>query len=230
MVYNQMGLKNQEWVRDMLLYGTGVLYVTWRDGKPCIENIPLRDFFVDPTSTCMVQGINPARYAGFQYLADSKVLAADMIYDATENKMVKRYQNLDKVGFDKDNKNGGGNGDGASMDKVFKDAFAGSTLGDQATERQIWVIHLEDLLTGRIYEIGNRKQFIYNKPTWCQREEREEKVDVEVEGQIIQTTRKLDEIKPFLPFAVLRDYVDTSQFYGDGEMAVIMGDAELLND
>ena len=238
MICNQMGLKNQEWVRDMLLYGTGVLHVTWRDGKPFIENIPLRDFFVDPTATCMVQGINPARYAGYQYLADKKVLEREMIFDpeaegedGEKGAMVPRYKNLDKIGFDKDNKSGGaGQGDQSAMDKAFKDMFHGSTLGDQATERQVHVIKLYDLLSGRMVEIGNRKEFIYSEPTWCQREEMEEEVEVEVDGEMVKTKRKLDEIKPFLPFAVLRDYVDTSLFYGDGEMAVIMDDSELLND
>jgi len=251
MIYNQMGLKNQEWVRDMLLYGTGILYVAWEDGKPKIENIPLRNFFVDPTSTGMVQTINPARYAGYQYLADKIVLERATIFDAEatpngkaedldpvssdaerpqKGAWVPRYKNLDIIGYDKENKGGAGNGDNSSMDKIFKDAFAGSTLGDQATERQIWVICLHDLFTGRVYEIGNRKAFIYNEKTWCQREELVEEIEVEVDGQLVPSTRKLDEIKPFLPFAVLRDYVDTSQFYGDGEMAVILEDNELLND
>lgn len=231
MVYNQMGLKNQEWVRDMLLYGTGILYVTWKDGKPCVENIPLRDFFVDPTSTGMVQTINPARYAGYVYLADKDVMARQQIYDADKDEFVPRYKNLDKIGFDKENNSGGaGAENGHEMDKVFKDAFAGSTLGDKATEKQIYVICLHDLMTGRVYEIGNRKEFIYDEPTWCQREEIEQDVEVEVDGEIVQTKRKLDRIEPFLPFAVLRDYIDSSQFYGEGEMAVIMHDNELLND
>ena len=249
MIYNQMGLKNQEWVRDMLLYGTGILHVTWVDGRPLIENIPLRDFFVDPTATGMVQTINPARYAGYQYLADKRVLERQMIFDPNatpDNKdedgdtldgepvkqgaWVPRYKNLDQVGYDKENKNGSSQGDNSAMDKAFKDLFAGSTLGDQATDQQIHVIKLYDLLTGRIYEIGNRIGFIYDEPTWCQREEQSEDIEVEVDGQVITTQRKLDEIKPFLPFAVLRDYVDTSQFFAEGEMAVIFGDAELLND
>ena len=243
MVCNQMGLKNQEWVRDMLLYGTGILHVSWRDGKPFIENIPLRDFFVDPTATGMTQTINPARFAGYQYLADKEALERELIFDpeattpdvegAPENQAkkgawVKRYKNLELIGPDKETNSNGG--DNASMDKAFKDMFAGSTLGDKATERQVHVIRLYDLHTGRVYEIGNRKQFIYNEETWCKREEIQEDIEVEVDGQVIKTKRSLDEIKPFLPFAVLRDYVDTSQFYGDGEMAVLMPDNELLND
>lgn len=239
MAYNQMGLKNQEWVRDMLMYGTGIIHVTWEKGRPRIENIPLRDFFVDPTSTGMVMTLNPARYAGYQYLADKRSLERQEIFDpeadgeteGAKGKWIKRYKNLTTIGFDKDNKNGGGgSGDNAAMDKVFKDLFSGSTLGDQATEMQVHVIKLYDLFTGRLYEIGNRKDFIYNEETWCQREELTEKVDVEVDGQVVSIDRKLDAIEPFLPFAVLRDYVDTSQFFGEGEMAVLFNDAELLND
>lgn len=229
MLINRMGLKNQEWVRDMLLYGTGVLSAGWEKGRPCIDNIPLRDFFVDPTSTCLVEGIRPARYAGYVYLADKRSLERELVYSEKENKMVPRYKNLDKIGFDKEN--GTGSETGKDIDKVFKDAFAGSTLGDKATERQVFVICLHDLDTGRIYEIGNRKEFIYNEPTWCQREEMTENVEVEdPDGEMVPVTRKLDKIEPFLPFAVLRDYVDSSQFYGEGEMSVIMEDNERMND
>lgn len=227
MVCNQMALKNQEWVRDMLMYGTGVLHVTWKEGKPFIENIPLRDFFVDPTSHGMIQTTNPARYAGYEYLANKKELEGIEIYDAEEKKWVKKY-NLSKVG-NRPSETGSG-GDTYTMDKAFKDLFKGSTLGDKATEDQIHVIKLYDLTTGRLVEIGNRRSFIYNKPTWCQRKEMTRKVEVEVDGQVIETDQKLDAIKPFLPFAILRDYIDTSQFYGSGEMELLINDAELLND
>jgi hypothetical protein len=215
----------------MLLYGTGILHVSWRDGKPFVENIPLRDFFVDPTATGLVQTINPARYAGHQYLADRTTLEREKIYDAEKKEWVSRYSNLEKIGYDKNNKNGGGGADdNASMDKAFKDMFNSSTLGDKATEKQVHVIRLYDLYTGRVYEVGNRKDFIYNEPTWCQREEMSEDIDVEVDGQVVKTQRTLDKIDPFLPYAVLRDYVDSSVFFGEGEMQLLFGDNELLND
>jgi hypothetical protein len=236
MICNQMGLKNQEWVRDMLLYGTGVLHITWRNGKPWIENIPLRDFFFDPTSTGMVQTVSPARYAGFEYLADREVLSRQTVYDAKQKKYVPKYD-LSKMKVTKEGEtepapdgSGGDNNTGHKMDKAFKDMFKGSTLGEKATARQMHVIVLYDLLTARLVEIGNKKAFIYNKPTWAQREEVIEPVQVEVDGQIVETERRLDAIDPFLPFAVLRDYVDSSQFLGSGEMEVLIHDAELLND
>lgn len=224
---NQMGLKNQEWVRDMLLYGTGVLGIEWRDGEPFIFNIPLRDFFFDPTSTGLVQTLNPSEYAGYEYLANKETLKREKIFDAEKNAWVPRYNNLDNLG--PTDKKGGASGI-KGMDKAFKDMFRGSTLGEVATEDQIHVIKLHHLPTGRIYEIGNKKAFIYNKPTWCQREEMKRNVIATVDDEDVPYEQKLDEIKPFLPFAVLRDYIDSSQFLGTGEMALIMHDAELLND
>lgn len=227
MICNQMALKNQEWVRDMLMYGTGVLHVTWKEGKPFIENIPLRDFFVDPTSTGLTQTTNPARYAGYEYLGNKTDMEKIEIYDAEQRKWVKKYDLSNVSGRPSET---GSDGDTYMMDKAFKDLFQGSTLGDKATADQVHIIKLYDLTSGRIVEIANKKKFIYNKPTWCQRKEVTRTVQVDVDGQTIDTVQKLDEIKPFLPFAILRDYIDTSQFYGSGEMELLINDAELLND
>lgn len=229
MVDNQMGLKNQEWVREMLLYGTAVLGAEWRNGKPFIFNIPVRDFFVDPTSTGLVNTLNPAEYAGYVYLQNKEYLKRQKIYNAEEKKWVDRYNNLEKIGP----KDGGksDDADNKGMDKEFKDMFAGSTLGDDAAKDQVFIIKLHHLPTGRIYEIGNRKEFIYNEKTWCQRDEMTRLAEVDgPEGETIEVEQKLKEIEPFLPFAVLRDYIDSSQFYAEGEMALLIYDAELLND
>lgn len=230
MYCNNMDLKNQEWVRDMLMYGTGILGVEWRKGKPFIFNIPLRDFFVDPTSTGLVQTISPARYAGYEYLQDKDVLAREKIYDSEQKKWVPRYKDLDKIG--KDDTGGGANGTPSNKgtDKQFKDMFNGSTLGDKATERQVHVIKMYDLMTGRLYEVGNRKALIYDEPTWCQREEVSRQNKMDVDGKEVAYNEYLNEIEPFLPFAVLRDYIDSSQFYASGEMDLIFHDSELLND
>jgi len=229
MTGNQMKLKTQEWVRDMLLYGTGILHITWEDGHPVIENIPIRDFFVDPTSTGMVQTTNPAEYAGYEYLANKESLKRMEIFDAEANAWIPRYKNLENLG---PKPSANGDGDNKGGDKAFKDMFNGSTLGESASKDQIHVIKMYHLPTGRIFEIGNKKEFIYNEPTWCQREEvtREAFVLNPETGKDEQITQKLDAIKPFIPMAVLRDYIDTSQFYAEGEMALLIYDAELLND
>lgn len=235
MICNRMGLKNQEWVRDMLLYGTGVLGVEWREGKPFIFNIPLRDFFFDPTATGMVQTLTPAQWCGYEYLGDKQAMKAEKRYDANhKNKdgsmgaWVPRYNIPEDIGTP--DVKGGNQAGKTSMDKAFKDMFQGSTLGDSATENQIHIIKLHHLPSGRIYEIGNKKAVIYDQPTWAQRKEIT-RTEVEIiDGQEVEFTRKLDRIKPFLPFAILRDYIDSSQFLGAGEMELLYADAELLND
>jgi hypothetical protein len=224
---NQMGLKNQEWVREALLYGTAILHVTWRDGKPFIDNIPLRDFFVDPNASSMVSSGKPvARYAGFQYLASKEVLRNSQIYDASQDKMVPKYKNIEEMG----NIPVGQDGQGKFMDKVFKDMFQGSTLGPDALDNQVHVILLYDLDSGKQVEIGNGKEFIYYDDIQYQREEETREVDVIIDGNPSKSKQTLDAIDPFIPFAVLRDYIDTSLFYGEGEMAVLLDRAEMLND
>lgn len=230
-IANRLAITNQQWIREMELYGTSILHIGWEEGRPKIENIPIRNFFIDPTAT----SLHNARYAGYVYLADGDALKGEKIYDAEKGEWVPRYQNLEKVGFDKDNKSGTANAGETVLDKVLKDGLNSSTLGDKATEKQVAVIRFYDLPTGRIYEIGNRKEFIFNDETWCKRDEHTETVTVEVDDERglpaqVKVERKLDEIKPFLPFAALRGYVDPSLFYAEGDMALIMGDNELLND
>ncbi len=235
---NQIGLKKQEWVREMLLYGTAILHITWRNGRPFIENIPLRDFFVDPNASAMTSAGEPvARYAGFQYLTSKEALRAARVYDPETDAMVPKYSNLDDLGLVPvgDNQDGMGK----FMDKTFKDMFQGSPLGADAMENQVHVILMYDLDTQKLVEIGNGKQFIFYDDIPYQREEQTKEEEITLPdpadptGQALVTKkvkRKLDEIEPFMPFAVLRDYVDTSLFYGEGEMAVIMDRVEMLND
>lgn len=239
MLCNQMGLKNQEWVREMLLYGTSIMHVTWRDGKPYIQNIPLRDFFVDPNASAMTENGQPvARYAGFSYLASKEVLRNTMIYDAKTDGMVPKYKNLDNLGLVPGSSSS--TGDGRQTDKEFKDQFQGSTLGQDAMKDQVAVTLMYDLDSGKMVEIGNNKEFIFYDSIPYQREEQTKQVPITVNttdpttGQITtedkMETKKLDEIEAFMPFAVLRDYVDSSLFYGEGEMAVLLDRAEMLND
>jgi hypothetical protein len=219
MGYNNMSLKSQSWIRDMANYGNGILHYAWRDGKVYIENIPLRDFFFDPTSTGLVKTQTPARYAGFEYIASRDELEATMIYDPDKNEMVKKYD-LTDIGDAP-----AYSGDNTGMDKRFKDMFNNSTLDQSdAVQRQVHVILIYDIVSGKIMEIGNQRKFIYYADSHLQRKE---------ETRTNPTTgqeEKLDEICPFLPFAVVRGYIDTSLFLAEGYMSVMMGDSELLND
>lgn len=224
---NNFDLKNQIWVRDMIIYGTGVLHMAWREGKAYIENIPLRDFFFDPTATDLVRTQTACRYAGFEYLASKDSLEATMVYDPDENGMVAKYD-LTDVGD-----NPITNGDTLAMDKTFKDMFNGSTLDQaDAVQRQVHMVLIYDIVSGKTMEIANMKKFAYYEDTTLMRksESRAHPNPPMVDGRIINSTQKLDAIDPFLPFAIIRDYVDASLLLGEGEMAKIIGDSELLND
>lgn len=226
---NQMGLTTQEWFRDALLYGTGILHITWMNGKPFIDNIPLRDFFVDAAAKSMTRAGRPvARYSGHLYLASKNVLKNTMIYDANKDKMVPKYQNLDQVGLVQPNDPGGY---GKFIDKVYKDMFIGSPLGADALADLVLVCLMYDLDSNSVTEVGNFQQIIYQDDLQYQRDEKTREVDViQPDGTTAKLTQKLSEVEPFMPYAVLRDYVDTSLFYGEGEMAVILDRAEMLND
>lgn len=230
---NNIGLVNQEWVRDMLIYGTGILYITWENDKPRIQNIPIRDFFVNPQATALVNpdGSPNAMYAGFVYLGDKDTMKRELIYDPEQDKMVPKYDpvQLDRIGF----ATAGAAGNTKITDKQYKDQFNGSTLGVEAPLHQVFIAKLYDLNSGMEVEIGNDKEIIFSQEIPFQRDQITKTVQVQDPtnpGNMIPSKKVLDKIDPFLPFAVLRDYVDTSQFYGGGEIELIADRAEELND
>lgn len=216
---NHMGTKAQSWVRDSILYGTGVLHVTWDATKniPVIDNVPLRDFIVDPTAT----SLENARYAGFRYLADREVLKKMQVIDPETGDLVPKYKNLDNVDTE-------AKATSADMDKQKKEQLVGSTLG--VNDRQLEVVLIYYMDTGKVVEIANRCQVIREVDTPFQQKERTRKVEVMMSGVPSMTNKKLDKIDPFLPFAILRNTIDSSLFYGTGDVEVIMARQEVLND
>lgn len=220
---NNMGLRNQEWVRDMLMYGTGVLHITWQDGKPKIDNCPLRDFFVNPEAT----SAEDWRYAGMVYLGNREQMKKQQIYDAKSDTWKPKYADLDEV---PNTPVGQADGNVKVTDKQFKDQFQGSTLGTDAPIKQMFVVLIYDLDSGKVLEIANQQTIIYQDDIPYQRDAQTRMTSVVVDGKPVQTPQQLDAIDPFIPFAILRDYIDTSQFYGEGELAVISDRQEMLND
>lgn len=219
---NHMGVKAQSWVRDSIIYGTGVLHVTWNAklNIPQIDNVPLRDFFVDPTAT----SLENARYAGFRYLADLEGLKKMMVIDPKTGKSVPKYKNLDKVRSDALS--------GPSteeMDKQKKEQLVGSTLGTD-NERQVEVILTYYMDTGKVVELANRAQIIREEDTPYQMEEHKQMVEVMVQGVPAKTEKTIEKIDPFMPFALLRNIIDPSLFFGTGDVEVIMDRQEILND
>lgn len=218
---NHMGTKAQSWVRDSILYGTGVLHVSW-DGvrkMPKIDNVPLRDFIIDPAATTLEN----ARYAGFRYLADLELMKKEQVINPETGELEPKYKNLDKVNT------GAISASKEEMDKQKKEQLLGSTLGTNQ-DRQIEVILLYYMDTGKLVEIGNRCVVIREVDTPYQLPERERMVEVMVNGVPTMQPKKIEKIDPFLPFAVLRNTIDSSLFFGTGDVEVIMDRQESLND
>lgn len=219
---NHMGTKAQSWVRDSVLYGTGILHVTWnaKEKRPQIDNVPLRDFFIDPTAT----SLENARYAGFRYLADLEGLKKMQVMDPETGELVPKYKNLENIRTDALSEP-----TAQEMDKQKKEQLIGSTLGTD-NERQVEVILTYYMDTKKVVEVANRTQVIREVDTPYQIQERERSIEVLVDNVPQQSAKQLDPIEPFFPFAVLRNTIDSSLFYGTGDVEVILDRQETLND
>jgi len=142
---NDMSLIVVPWVKDMLVYGTGILFTHWNINRPKIYHQPLRDFFVDPMAT-RPSAQTDARYMGRRFLASKDELKSYQVLDPTTGEFVPLYENLDKIDLE-------GSTDDEDFDKDKKDMFQGSTV-NRADHKQIEVI--EYWTKDRIITIGNR--------------------------------------------------------------------------
>lgn len=223
---NHMGTKSQSWVRDSILYGNGVLHITWDADRnmPCIENVPLRDFFVAPEATCL----EDARYIGFRYVGDLDALKAAEVTDPITGNLVKKYKNLDSVMPENGTMNAP-----ELMDKEKKESLLGGSNVATEDDKQVEIIlmyYIEEG-KGRICEIANKCVVIRDVETPYQKDE--ETVEVEVvglDGVPKKQSRTIPEIKPFFPFAILRNTIDSSLFFATGDVASIIDRQETLND
>lgn len=223
---NHMGTKSQSWVRDAILYGNGILHVTWDADRniPCIDNVPLRDFFVDPTAT----SLEDARFAGFRFLADKEALKSEEVLDPETGELVKKYNNLDAV------TPSASTGDSPElMDKANKESLMGGSTVGKDNERQIEVLLIYYMEKGKekLVEIANRCAVIREIDTPYQQDEMEQEVEViGTDGVPMTQTKTIEAISPFFPFALLRNTIDSSLFFATGDVEVIIDRQETLND
>lgn len=219
---NNMTSKVQDWVHDMLVYGNGIMMVSWEGDMPHITNIPLRDFFVDPTAVHMNKPGTPGypKYAGYRYLTSVEELKNRKLVDPETGDMKLLYRNLDKIA------NTEPSGDDP-VDKTAKEQLLGTTLS-QGTESQVEVIVY--YTRKKKIVIANRSVVIYDGDNPYQRSASKKQVDSIIDGMPVSTTVDIPEIKAFLPFAILRNYVDSSLFYAKGDVEVVLGRQERLND
>ena len=192
------------WGRDMLRFGTSVVYLHWDGNCPKMINVPIRDFFIDPTCNTLEN----AAYMGRRYLTSLEDLKSFEIVDlekSTDEEVVMKpkYQNLNQISKTK-------NGSGENTDKEEKDMFYGSTVTE---ENQVEII--EYWTKDRVVSIANRSTIIEDSENYY-------KLKAKQNGEKYASG--------LLPFCVMRDYVDGSLFYAKGEIDFIADQQELLND
>lgn len=211
---DQWSLKNINTGRCMLKLGTSIDYYMWVDDHPVKINIPIRDFFIDPTAT----SLENARYMGRRYLTTKKELESFEVIDldnpvietdpdtgeqTTTYRMKKKYKGLNRLDAYKTLE---------KTDKEEKDMWYGSTLSDPP-EDQVEV--LEYWTKDKTISVANRSVVIEDAENYFKAKARANGVKYP---------------KGLMPFNDARDYVDESLFYAKGEIDFIATQQEYLND
>jgi len=218
---NNMTEKVLNWVGDMIIYGNGVFMVSWENDKPLIQHIPLSDFFVGPTATHMNKPEEPGypRYAGYRFLTSIAQLKSEKKIDVDTGKTVPKYNNLDNLTS---------NSSSDELDKDRKEQYIGTTLGKDASKDQVEVIVY--FTQYKKVMIANRDTIIFNEKNPFQKSEEIITKKVVINGETIDSKITIPEIKGFLPFAILRNYVDSNLFFARGDVEVVLPTQEALND
>jgi|GEM_PF-1988336 len=188
--------------RAMFKLGTSVLKVYWNIDHPCLDIIPLRDFFCDPAATFFNR--DNAGYMGHRFLANKKELEKEKVIDPETGEFVPKYKNLDKLGkFDS----------GEETDKQDKDSEMGNNAEMPQDENQIEVICYET--RDKVIYVGNREQVIYENINYYK-----------------QRQQFLGYKNPTGMFSYIIDSFspDESQLYGKSVIEPIAKHQELLND
>ena len=201
--------------RGFVMRGTGIDYFCWNIDHPVMINVPLRDFFIDPTAS----SIENARYMGRRYLTTLDELKSYEVVDveapADEDgnyPMKKKYKipdNLDEADSAAANVSGGTD---KTTDKQEKDMFYGSTLtGDKVDQVEVIEYWTDD----NVYSVLNRSHLIEDEENYFKAKAREN-------GDKYPTG--------IMPFAAARNVVDESLFYAKGDVDWIADLQEDLND
>ena len=197
-----------KWLRSYLVYGTSIMYISWSAGMPDIDNVPIRDFIIDPSA----RDLESAMYAGRSYLTtkdalrEIKVLDLDNVGEDGQAELVSRYKNIDKIpDYDTDD-------EAYRDDKYCKELFRGTTEPN-AGKNQVRVY--EFWTDDYVYSVANRNTII-------EKRENTFKAQAEFRGDKYA--------KGFKPFVVAVNYADESLFYGKSEIEPMMQSQELLND
>ncbi len=141
---DQWSLKIIHTGRSSFKLGVGIDYLYWSGDHPCMINVPLRDFFIDPMCT----SIENARFMGRRFLTTKEELESFEIVDPNTGNMVKKYKNLGKLDTGKTNE---------PTDQQEKNMWYGSTV-TEPEKSQIEVI--EYWTNDKVISIANRSEVI----------------------------------------------------------------------
>lgn len=201
--------------RGFFIRGTAIDYFYWDKDHPCMINVPLRDFFIDPAAS----SIENARYMGRRYLTSIEELESfevvDLDAEADEdgNHPMKKKYTIPKD-FNKSESTAptGNGGTDKPTDKQEKDMFYGTTLtgkkGDQVEVIEYWT-------NDNVYSVLNREHVIEDEENYF-------KSKAKANGDTYPTG--------LMPFAAARNVVDESLFYAKGDVDWIADLQEDLND
>jgi hypothetical protein len=215
-------------VDDSLQVGNGYLWSYWNGTYASNQYIPTEDNWFDVDAT----NLENLKWGGYRYLTTKKALAAEMITnpdfnpdDEKTDVRIKRYKNLDKIGD-----YGASNQFRTANDKTAKqlreEMVAGSVMASNKDDGEIVevIVYMDKK---RLVKIANRCAVIEDTETPFKREETVIQ-SADDQGNPIPVT--LPEIRPFIPVAPARDYVDGAMWYARGEIEVIGDLQEILND
>lgn len=196
--------------RILFKLGTTVSFYYWDIDHPVWKNIPLRDFFCDPTAT--INSYEDAAFMGHRFLASKSAMKTEKVVNPDwqegmdeKLQLLPKYKNLDKLtdSFE----------EGEETDKQEKDKSMGSTLDKDAAEDQIEVLCY--WTKDEIIYVGNRKEVIYEGVNPFK--ERQQFLGIQNPTGMF-------------PYTVDSLFSDESQLYGKSIIDPIAKQQEMLND
>lgn len=189
--------------RNLFLYGTGVMYVYWNIDHPELKNIPLRDFYIDPSAT--VLNYQDASFMGYRFFASKKLLEEEQVVNPETGELVPKYKNLNKLDENYET--------GEESAKQERDTHMGSTVDENAQKDQIEIYC--HWTKDKVTYIGNKKEVIYEADNYYKER---------------QQFLGYDNPTGMYPFIVDSNYPDETQLYGRSELQPVAKAQELLND
>lgn len=209
-------------VEEELIIGNSYIFThVGKDGLPCSRVVSARDCFFDPQAT----NYENLDFAGYRYLTTKEELQEEYVADPDYNPAdpeakakIRRYQNLDGLDTWK-----GAEGDNKTAKQEREEMLVGS-VSDNPDDVVECIVYFDK---EKMVTIANRSVIIEEVDTPFQRKA---KTVQSVDDQGNPVTFEMPEIEPFIPVAPFRNLTDPNMWYARGDVEVIAGLQEYLND